>query len=147
MDLNTTQQNNITMSKSCPEYTIDDVINCKKLKNNKQIINEFRKIRDLDLSTINKVSFAGNNLVYHYFFKELLKTKRDNKNNFYDIWNNEETRQILMKQSIKRDRRKKETIIHPEDLYECWRINSGSITFFKPSIMKKLINFTRRPNV
>lgn len=128
------------MEKSCPNYDIADIINSKKLKNNKQILKEIKKINELDTKKINKVSFAGNNIVYHYFFEELLKTKRDNKNCFLDVWNDEDERQLLINQAIKRDRRKKENIIHPEDLYECWRINGGSITFFKPSIMKTLVS-------
>ena len=136
--------NKVVMEKTCPEYDICDILNCKTIGNFAEISNEKRKINTLNVDKIKKTSFAGNNLVYHYFFEELLHTKKNNKYNFYDIWNDEEKRQELIKQTIKRDRRKKEKIIHPEDLYECWRINNGSITFFKPSVMKQLL-FTLFP--
>lgn len=138
--------NKVVMEKTCPEYKIADILDCKTIGNIKSLLNEKRKINTLNVDKIKKTSFAGNPIVYHYFFEELLHTKKNNKYSFYDIWNDEEKRQELIKQTIKRDRRKKEKIIHPEDLYECWRINNGAITFFKPSVMKQLL-FTLFPNL
>lgn len=124
--------------KTCPQYTIKDVIDSKK--NDINILKKDKnKLHLLNCDKIKNVSFAGNKIIYNYFFEELLNTKKSNGKNFYSIFNNENDKERLIEQAVKRDRRKKQIIIHPEDLFECWRINSGSITFFKPSVMKQLV--------
>lgn len=116
---------------------LEEIENCKNITNDK-LHKEVIKLVKYDTST-NKTSFAGNPIIYHFFFKELLKCKRQIKNkeyiNFYDIWNNEDKKNKLVEQTIKRDRRGK-GVVSPVDIYECFRINLGSIVFFKPTNMK-----------
>lgn len=97
---------------------------------------EWKKFMNYDCNT-NKNSFCGNKLLYHSQMKELCNTKRYGKKSLYEICENEEYYNELAKQTEQRSR----TGSWENRLFECWRINNGSITFFKPTqasyILKK----------
>jgi hypothetical protein len=72
-------------------------------------------------------TFVGNNLLYHFQMEELCKTHRKNKKSLVEIYQDESEIQKLEEQMKKRSR----TGTFENKMFECWRINNGSITFFK----------------
>ena len=108
------------------ELTIQDVINTKQL-DNIQLIKEWNKIKKFKLRPECSMSFAGNNLIYHYQMENLIKCRRHKKLSLVEIFDNDHEKEKLVEQTLKRNRTGTKEI----RMFECWRINSGSITFFK----------------
>jgi len=106
--------------------TIQEVIDHKDLYTD-QLNKEWDKLIKYKGSA-DKMSFVGNNIIYNYQIKNLIKCKRHKKLSLVEIFNNPEEKQKLIEQTIKRNR----TGTDANRMFECWRINSGSITFFKP---------------
>lgn len=115
-----------------------------------QLNNECKKlIKYADTIHENKTSFVGNKLLYHFQMLNLMKCA--NKNiSFYDLItdpNNKDKYDKHYQDTIKRKR----TGTMTNRLYEAWRINKGSIVFFKASQAmylykkyngKKVLDFT-----
>jgi len=93
-----------------------------------ELAREWNKLNKYN-PTDNKISFVGNKILYHYFIEELCKTKRKNKLSLFEIYNTPEELEKLDQQVRKRNRTGTLNVRR----FECWRINNGSITFFKPS--------------
>ena len=72
-------------------------------------------------------TFVGNNLLYHFQMEELCKTHRKNKKSLAEIYQDQTEIKKLEEQMEKRSR----TGTYENKMFECWRINNGSITFFK----------------
>lgn len=103
------------------------IVNDKKLNAN-EIKSEWEKFFKYDCST-NKNSFCGNRILYHCQMEELCKTHREKKLSLYEIVGDETEFNKLKEQTEERSR----TGTWENRLFECWRINNGSITFFKPT--------------
>lgn len=106
-----------------PSY--NDIIIDKKYTD-KYLANEYRKLQKINVDN-NKNTFLCNKVLYHFFYEELLNSKRQNKSSFYDIFHDEDKFKKLLIQVEKRGRGGS----YCSKLVECWRINSGSIVMFK----------------
>jgi len=106
---------------------IQKIIEHKKLTQ-QQIGKEWEKFQKYDATT-NKNSFCGNKLIYHAQMQELCKTHREKKLSLNQICDSNEHYEKLKIQTEQRAR----TGTFENRLFECWRINNGSITFFKPT--------------
>lgn len=106
------------------EYT--ELLNCKNLSI-KELEKEILKVLNFKTEE-NVCCFVGNKLLYQYQLPQLLKTHRKNKKSLYEIFQSEEEIKKLKEERIKRNR-----ICSNENvnLIETWRINNGSISFFK----------------
>lgn len=114
--------------------TITDIEN-HKLITNEQLHKDLAKLKKFDATT-NVNSFIGNNFLYHYQFKNLLKCYRnDSKKTIYDIYNDNEQWSKLLDNTIKRNRKGK---TFANNVYECFRINLGSVVMFKSTTAKYL---------
>jgi len=101
------------------------MLNCKTLKKeefDKEIekIIKFKPIK-------NSCCYVGNKILYHYQFPQLLKTRRRNKKSLYQYFQNEDDLKKLYQEKQTRNRTGNECIL----LFETWRVNHGSICFFK----------------
>lgn len=96
---------------------------------------EFKKLIDYKANE-NKISFVGNNLIYHYQMEELCKTHRMSRAgvipNLEEILDDPKLRAEWKLQVDKRNR----TGTITKKLFECWRVNKGCIAFFKASQAK-----------
>lgn len=115
-------------------FSLQDIQSCKD-------ISEEDSLRDYDnlvkfKADTNPKKFAGNKVLYKYQFRNLLKCVREGKNSktLEDIYKDPVLIEKLWKDTIHRNRRKKAP--NPTDLYECHRINTGAIVFFKSSTAK-----------
>jgi hypothetical protein len=106
------------------EYT--ELLNCKNLST-KELEKEIVKVLNFKTDK-NVCSFVGNKLLYQYQLPQLLKTHRKNKKSLYEIFQDKKEIEKLKEERIKRNR-----ICSNENvnLLETWRINNGSISFFK----------------
>ena len=108
---------------------IEDFVNERKLSA-LSLDKECKKLIDFaKKEEINSRSFVGNNLIYHFNFENLIKARRNNKLSFYEIItdDNKDEYNKLFNETEKRNR----TGTMTKKLFECYRINRGSIVFFK----------------
>jgi len=103
-----------------------DILNDKQLSE-KDLQTEINKVLNFKQTDKNVNTFVGNNLLYHFQMDNLCKTHRKNKSSLYEIFRNNDEITKLIEQTNKRSR----TGTFPNRIFEAWRINNGSITFFK----------------
>tara|TARA_R110002153_G_C13231433_1_gene489841 strand:- start:88 stop:1050 length:963 start_codon:yes stop_codon:yes gene_type:complete len=118
----------------CMPYTLEEIQTCKNITLEKRL-KDFKNLCDFKADT-NPKKFCGNNCLYHYQFKNLLKCKREKGSTIEEIFSNEGTKNKLWVDTIKRNRRKNAIVPSPTDVYEAHRINTGAIVFFKASTAK-----------
>ena len=106
--------------------TYFDIIKDKELKPD-DLQKEIQKVLHFKQGTINKNAFVGNKILYHFQMDVLCRTHRKNKKSLYDICHDPSEIDILKQQTLDRQR----TGTMANRLFEAWRINNGSITFFK----------------
>ena len=114
-----------------------DSVTLQDVENHK-IITDLELNRDLDNiikfdASSNKMSFAGNPFLYHFQMKNLLKCHREDGNSIYDL--NENEWKILIEQTKKKNRGGRTAAAN---VYECLRINKGSVVMFKSTTAKYL---------
>lgn len=85
-------------------------------------------------ATDNSNSFAGNPFLYHFQLKNLLRCQRGDKT-IYDIWNDDVARKKLIDYTRKRNRGGRTAA---GNIFECFRINLGSVVMFKSTTSKYL---------
>jgi hypothetical protein len=83
----------------------------------------------------NKNNFYGNPFLYHFQFKNLIKCHREGGDTIYDIYNRKEKWDKLIESARKRNRGGKTAA---GNVYECFRINLGSVVMFKSTTAKYL---------
>lgn len=95
-----------------------------------------------DLSNLNKFdalsnenNFAGNPFLYHYQFKNLLKCRRKDGKTIYDIHNDTTAWNALIESTKQRNRGGRTAA---GNVFECFRINLGSVVMFKATTAKYL---------
>jgi len=104
---------------------MEAIINHKRL-NDETLEKEVKKVLTYK-SKGNHLCFVGNNILYHFQMEELCNTKRKYKNSLVEIFNDPIKLEKLKESAIKRNR----TGTLENKIFECWRINTGSTTFFK----------------
>jgi hypothetical protein len=105
---------------------MEAIINDKRLTTI-ELTKEKTKVLKFKQGEQNLNTFVGNNLLYHFQMEELCKTHRKNKKSLVEIYQDETEIKKLEEQMKKRSR----TGTYENKMFECWRINNGSITFFK----------------
>lgn len=96
--------------------------------------------RDLDNlnkfdPTTNANNFAGNPFLYHYQFKNLLKCRRQDGKTIHDIYADPVARDKLLENTRVRNRGGRTAA---GNIFECFRINLGSVVMFKSTTAKYL---------
>lgn len=105
-----------------------------------KIISEAELNKDLENlygfdASENRNNFYGNPFLYHYQFKNLLKCHREGGKTIYDIYNDGEQWDKLIDSARKRNRGGRTAA---GNVYECFRINLGSVVMFKSTTAKYL---------
>lgn len=116
-----------------------DSVRITDIENHKNITTaELRK----DLNNLNKFdpvananNFAGNPFLYHFQFKNLLKCRRQDGKTIYDIANDPVEWAKLIEQTKLRNRGGRTAA---GNVFECFRINLGSVVMFKSTTAKYL---------
>jgi len=114
-----------------------DSVTIQDIENHK-LISDIELNKDLDNlnsfdAVSNKMSFAGNPFLYHFQMKNLLRCHREDGKTIYDLNKNEWDE--LIDQAKKKNRGGKTAA---GNVYECFRINKGSVVMFKSTTAKYL---------
>lgn len=113
--------------------TLTDIENCKLIKT-KELSRDLANLRKFTADT-NENNFSGNPFLYHYQFKNLLKCRRRDGKTIYDIAQDQEAWDKLIEQTKLRNRGGRSAAAN---VFECFRINLGSVVMFKASTAKYL---------
>lgn len=122
--------------------TIQDIEN-HKLISNDELTRDLNNLRQFDAST-NRNNFYGNPFLYHFQFKNLLNCRREKGKPIYEIWNDPVEREKLLDSTRKRNRGGRTAA---GNIYECYRINLGSVVMFKSVTAKYLYQKYRATSV
>lgn len=113
--------------------TIADIENHKNITT-AELRKDLENLNKFDATT-NANNFAGNPFLYHFQFKNLLKCRRKDGKTIYDIHNSPEEWAKLIDSTKKRNRGGKTAA---GNVFECFRINLGSVVMFKSTTAKYL---------
>jgi len=119
------------VNESLHNVTLQDILDHKKLSSD-QINHDLTKLLEFD-ATENRNNFYGNPTLYHYQLENLLKCHRDKGKTLFDVWNDEEQRAKLISDTRKRNRGGRTAA---GNIFECFRINTGSVVMFKSTTAK-----------
>lgn len=113
------------------QVTLADIENHKQISD-KELRNDLTKLRNFSADT-NRNCFYGNPFLYHHQFKNLLRCRREKGKTLYEVWSDPEQREKLIEQTRKKNRGGKTAA---GNVYEAFRINTGSIVMFKSTTAK-----------
>jgi hypothetical protein len=113
--------------------TISDIETHKQITT-KDLIRDLDNLKEFDAST-NANNFSGNPFLYHYQFKNLLKCRRKDGKTIYDIAADTAEWDKLIENTKKRNRGGRTAA---GNVFECFRINLGSVVMFKSTTAKYL---------
>ena len=117
---------------------IDDVtieqIEDHKLITQDELNKDLENLFGYDASE-NRNNFFGNPFLYHFQFKNLIKCHREGGDTIYDIYNDKAKWDKLIDSAKKRNRGGRTAA---GNVYECFRINLGSVVMFKSTTAKYL---------
>jgi len=128
-------------------YTYEQVLKCKDITED-VLYKDYKALCNFQADT-NPRKFCGNKILYHYQFKNLLACRRGSKGwkTLKEWFDDSELKEKLWKDTIHRNRRDKAPVPSTTDVYECHRINNGSIVFFKSSTAKYIYKKFNAKNV
>jgi hypothetical protein len=113
--------------------TVGDIENHKQITT-KELIRDLDNLKEFDAST-NANNFSGNPFLYHFQFKNLLKCRRKDGKTIYDIAAAPTEWAKLIENTKKRNRGGRTAA---GNVFECFRINLGSVVMFKSTTAKYL---------
>ena len=126
-----------TVNDNLEQITIDDIIN-HKLISDEELNKDLNNLNKYDC-LVNENNFAGNRFLYHFQFANLLHCTRERsgkpRETIYEIWADPKKKAELIEQTRKRNRGGK---VPANNIFECYRINTGSIVMFKSTTAKYL---------
>lgn len=108
-----------------------------------ELCRDLDNLKDFDAST-NANNFSGNPFLYHFQFGNLLKCRRKDGKTIYDIWNDKTEWAKLIEQTKQRNRGGRTAA---GNVFECFRINLGSVVMFKATTAKYLYKKYKAKNV
>lgn len=122
------------INKNLESVTIQDIENHKQISD-KELKKDLDNLKKFDASK-NANNFFGNKFLYHHQFKNLLKCKREDTNKtIYDIYNDPVQWEKMLENTRKRNRGGRTAA---GNIFECFRINLGSVVMFKATTAKYL---------
>jgi len=122
--------------------TLSDIENHKNITT-KELRKDLDNLNKFDAST-NANNFAGNPFLYHYQFKNLLKCRREDGKTIYDIAADQTQWDKLIENTKVRNRGGRTAA---GNVFECFRINLGSVVMFKSTTAKYLYKKYKAKNV
>jgi hypothetical protein len=122
--------------------TLTDIENHKNITT-KELRRDLDNLNRFD-ARANANNFAGNPFLYHYQFKNLLKCRRQDGKTIYDIHSDPQAWAKLIADTKVRNRGGRTAA---GNVFECFRINLGSIVMFKATTAKYLYKKYRAKSV
>jgi len=122
--------------------TISDIETHKNITT-AELRRDLENLNKFDADT-NANNFAGNPFLYHYQFRNLLKCRRQDGKTIYDIAADPAEWAKLIENTKKRNRGGRTAA---GNVFECFRINLGSVVMFKATTAKYLYKKYRAKSV
>ena len=122
--------------------TISDIENHKNITT-KQLSKDLENLNKFEADS-NENNFAGNPFLYHFQFKNLLKCRRQDGKTIYDIAADTDAWTKLIENTKQRNRGGRTAA---GNVFECFRINLGSVVMFKATTAKYLYKKYRAKSV
>jgi len=113
--------------------TISDIETHKNITT-KQLSKDLENLNKFEADS-NENNFAGNPFLYHFQFKNLLNCRRQDGKTIYDIAADPEAWAKLIENTKQRNRGGRTAA---GNVFECFRINLGSVVMFKATTAKYL---------
>jgi hypothetical protein len=113
--------------------TIQDIETHKNITT-KELQRDLKNLNKFEADS-NENNFAGNPFLYHFQFTNLLKCRRQDGKTIYDIWNDKVQWDKLIENTKVRNRGGRTAA---GNVFECFRINLGSVVMFKATTAKYL---------
>lgn len=113
------------------EVTIEDIENHKQLTK-QEIDKDLNNLLKFPASE-NSNCFYGNPTLYHFQLKNLLRCRREKQNTIYEVYEDKDKWNKLLEYTRKRDRSGRTAA---GNIWECFRINTGSVVMFKATTAK-----------
>ena len=113
--------------------TIQDIETHKQITT-AELCRDLDNLKSFDATT-NANNFSGNPFLYHFQFKNLLKCRRQDGKTIYDIAADQTEWDKLIENTKKRNRGGRTA---EGNVFECFRINLGSVVMFKATTAKYL---------
>lgn len=111
-------------------------IESHKIISDSELCNDLQNLENFDANH-NANNFYGNPFLYHFQFKNLLRCTREKGKTLYEVWADPDQRAKLLDQTRLRNRGGRTAA---GNIFECFRINTGSIVMFKSTTAKYLYN-------
>ena len=121
------------VNENLDSVTITDVED-HKLISNADLNRDLKNLKNFD-ATENRNNFYGNPFLYHFQFKNLLNCKREKGKTIYELYADKSAWSKLIDSARKRNRGGRTAA---GNVFECFRINLGSIVMFKSTTAKYL---------
>ena len=121
------------INENLDQVTISDV-ETHKLISIDELNRDLKNLLDFTADE-NTNNFYGNPFLYHFQFKNLLNCKRENGRTIYEIYKDRAEWDKLIDSARKRNRGGRTAA---GNVFECFRINLGSIVMFKSTTAKYL---------
>lgn len=118
---------------SLESITISDIEQHKQLSDD-ELRNDIARLRAYPADE-HRNTFVGNRFLYHFQFKNLLLCRRQGQPTIYEIWADPVLRHKLLTSTVKRAR---QGASQSGNVFECFRINLGSVVMFKAATAKYL---------
>ena len=119
-----------TVNDNLEAITIEDIVNHKRISD-RELRKDLEALNRYDCQE-NENNFAGNRFLYHYQFANLLHCTRERsgkpRETLYEIWADPVKRAHLIEQTRLRNRGGR---VPENNIFEAFRINTGSIVMFK----------------
>jgi hypothetical protein len=122
--------------------TISDIESHKNITT-KQLSKDLENLNKFEANS-NENNFAGNPFLYHFQFKNLLKCRRQDGKTIYDIAADPDAWAKLIENTKQRNRGGRTAA---GNVFECFRINLGSVVMFKATTAKYLYKKYRAKSV
>ncbi len=119
------------VNENLDSITIADIENHKRISE-EELLLDLNRLKEFPAS-VNENNFAGNNFLYHFQLKNLLRCRRENRKTIYEIVEDPNEWSKLIEQTKEKDRGGKSAAAN---VFECYRINNGSVVMFKATTAK-----------
>ena len=119
------------VNENLDSITIADIERHKYLSE-EELLLDLNRLKEFP-ANVNENNFAGNNFLYHHQLKNLLHCRRENRKTIYEIAEDPTEWSKLIEQTKEKDRGGKSAAAN---VFECYRINNGSVVMFKATTAK-----------
>ena len=119
------------VNENLESVTLTDIENHKRISK-RELLDDLDKLKEFH-EIDSKNCFYGNPFLYHFQLRNLLRCRREKRPTIYELHEDSNSWQKLLEQTRKKNRGGKSAAAN---IFECYRINNGSVVMFKTTTAK-----------